>query len=525
MSNVVEPRYVISRRAMLRAAAGGIFTLAAAQVLAGCSGGSGGGFQLNGGSPGASIQQISLDTTAPANVNSEVHLLTVTDSDGNTTVFYGLKDLAGLAQQLTQSLTFQGSAAVSVRTIYDANGRPVRVILPDGAFYTIAYDASSATFKFYDKDGKFLGGGVATATGAGNSSFDVSALSLPQITGSFEGTLTGGDSGLVTFVAGSQTSIVRGNAIVPDAFISPLKVRSKGPRASAVRNDSGVISALAGVFNTDQLTRNLQNAIGNGGNNSLLSSLLSAAGAVPGNSGPVFDGTSFGQTASLASAASLAGLAFNRLKQIQDALSKGAELLKDNLAQFVTGAPAGSTPANLANLTPPLPGTAPTTVNGVAVTDLLGIVNLTGKIKPSGDVTLTGTATNGTPFSFNGNVSTGKVTNGAWTAGPKRGTWSSQPAQTGQCQALQSSGGQGKYTKIFNLGRTSGKFTVFYNMFSIPDRMDIFLDGKTIFTTSGLVSGSKTTTVNFSGSQSSIIVVMTAPNNGTSWNYSIGCPT
>ena len=93
-----------------------------------------------------------------------------------------------------------------------------------------------------------------------------------------------------------------------------------------------------------------------------------------------------------------------------------------------------------------------------------------------------------------------------------------------KCPTTQRSGGQGTTTLTIDLKKTSGSFPVSYNMFSIPDGLDIFYEGQTIFSTNGLVSGSKSVTVTYSGSSTFVKVRISAPNPGTAWDLSVGCP-
>lgn len=75
-----------------------------------------------------------------------------------------------------------------------------------------------------------------------------------------------------------------------------------------------------------------------------------------------------------------------------------------------------------------------------------------------------------------------------------------------------------------NLGKTSGKFSVTYMMFSIPDELEVFYEGELIFTTSGPVRGTDTVEIDFNGSESTVLIVVSAPNTSTVWRLLIGCP-
>ena len=99
----------------------------------------------------------------------------------------------------------------------------------------------------------------------------------------------------------------------------------------------------------------------------------------------------------------------------------------------------------------------------------------------------------------------------------------------GQCFALCSqgytqSGGQSTQTFIVGLDRSKGDLTLSYEMYRIPDRLDLIYEGNTIFTTGGLVSGSRTITRTIDGDAEQILVKITAPNSGTAWRFTLDCP-
>jgi hypothetical protein len=92
------------------------------------------------------------------------------------------------------------------------------------------------------------------------------------------------------------------------------------------------------------------------------------------------------------------------------------------------------------------------------------------------------------------------------------------------CPTTQVSGGQGVTTRNVDLLVRSGTFTVTYNMYSIPDQLDISYEGETIYTTGGLVSGTGSQAVTYAGNSTTISVLLTAPNSGTAWEFSVQCP-
>ncbi len=67
-----------------------------------------------------------------------------------------------------------------------------------------------------------------------------------------------------------------------------------------------------------------------------------------------------------------------------------------------------------------------------------------------------------------------------------------------RCPTTQRSGGQGVTTLNVGLKKTSYTFDVSYQMYTIPDKLELFYEGNVIFTTGGLVSGRRTVSVTFS---------------------------
>ena len=85
-------------------------------------------------------------------------------------------------------------------------------------------------------------------------------------------------------------------------------------------------------------------------------------------------------------------------------------------------------------------------------------------------------------------------------------------------------GGAQAVTNSFDTGFTSGSFTISYNMFTLPDRMDVYDGSGRIGGTAGLVSG--TGTLNPIYTQGPIItIVMNAGGNTnyptTAWTYTV----
>lgn len=170
------------------------------------------------------------------------------------------------------------------------------------------------------------------------------------------------------------------------------------------------------------------------------------------------------------------------------------------------------------------PPAGQTELSGLMVDNSGQTYTASGSYTPS-DQSFTFTASGGNKqFTGTGNAATGSGTYTSTQDGTNQnGTLTASREALGQCQTQQSSGGQGAFTKSYDLGRDSGSFELSYEMYGIPDKLEVINAGKVVFTTSGLVSGGTTVQVPFSGSRI-VFVVVSAPNSGTAWDYSIGCP-
>ena len=92
-----------------------------------------------------------------------------------------------------------------------------------------------------------------------------------------------------------------------------------------------------------------------------------------------------------------------------------------------------------------------------------------------------------------------------------------------KCPSTQESGGQGITPLNIDMRWTSGTFHVDYQMYGIKDQLIISYEGETIYDT-GLVSGEGSFSVSFSGSSTIVTVTMNAPEEGTEWDVTVGCP-
>ncbi|MBY0426156.1 MAG: IPT/TIG domain-containing protein [Cytophagales bacterium] len=96
-----------------------------------------------------------------------------------------------------------------------------------------------------------------------------------------------------------------------------------------------------------------------------------------------------------------------------------------------------------------------------------------------------------------------------------------------ECNTLNSSGGQGTTFTPHNLGAFPGQVSVDYEMYSVPDQMDIYYNGQMVASTGGLVSNAGKLTFYYNanpGEPTICNIRMYAPLDGTAWNYQANCP-
>jgi hypothetical protein len=111
-------------------------------------------------------------------------------------------------------------------------------------------------------------------------------------------------------------------------------------------------------------------------------------------------------------------------------------------------------------------------------------------------------------------------TGGSMPSGP------TPPPPLFQCPSTQQSGGQGQFTFLIDVQRTQGMFDLFYDMYAIPDALEVVYEGTVVFSTNGLVSGSATVSVSYGSAASTSTIIslnLSAPEDGTAWEIFVPC--
>ena len=94
------------------------------------------------------------------------------------------------------------------------------------------------------------------------------------------------------------------------------------------------------------------------------------------------------------------------------------------------------------------------------------------------------------------------------------------------CDEEQSSGGQEGDRRTIQLTKTEGILEIEYQMYSIPDRLQIFYEGNELYD-SDFVKNSRNFSLPFQGNSGRLEVILTGNKDkpGTRWNYKISCPS
>lgn len=97
------------------------------------------------------------------------------------------------------------------------------------------------------------------------------------------------------------------------------------------------------------------------------------------------------------------------------------------------------------------------------------------------------------------------------------------------CNQTTQSGGGGDTTTVHELGTSGTQFDLYYNMYGVPDLLEVYYEGGLIYTTGwlagGPVIGEKTVSVSVpAGSSTTVSVRVYARISTSIWDYTVYCP-
>ncbi len=99
------------------------------------------------------------------------------------------------------------------------------------------------------------------------------------------------------------------------------------------------------------------------------------------------------------------------------------------------------------------------------------------------------------------------------------------------CGLLTESPGSNITYRTFYMNMNEGRFKLFYNMFGLPDQIDVYngavyeiSDKKLIYSSEKMVSGLKSFYINFNSPDSLVTIRVKGEDNTTKWLYKVFCP-
>ena len=166
-------------------------------------------------------------------------------------------------------------------------------------------------------------------------------------------------------------------------------------------------------------------------------------------------------------------------------------------------------------------------LDGLAVWQDSTTYDLDGTLDADGHVVLSGDDIDGLGYHIDieGDIDLDGVFDGTFEIDTgSEGTASGDVSELGDCSTAVGSGGEGTFTFAHYVGIGPGTVDFSYDAYSIPDAFDLIGPGGRLFSTGGLVSGSSTEAVTvFEDGPATVFVSVSAPNDGTAWEYALGC--
>lgn len=95
------------------------------------------------------------------------------------------------------------------------------------------------------------------------------------------------------------------------------------------------------------------------------------------------------------------------------------------------------------------------------------------------------------------------------------------------CGETTTAGGDGETTTQHALGDAAGLVVIDFEMFTQPDRLDVYFAGALVATTGGLVSGAGSVEFYYRARRAepnACVVTVTGGGAGTGWEYTLRCP-
>lgn len=477
---------------------------------------------------------------------------------------FGADNAAGdfIATEAAVKIVGEAGTQNTYSVFFDADGAPSRINDEANRRYVLVKRANDVTrFEMYDSANRFQSGFAIVRNGAGPQSVamikGVPVVASQQIAGQLRGAINGSFAVVSEQNAGLDTP-----QDLPAAMRTYLTVPASAARGSVSRPAAvgsaapgSISSGLDALIRTSAETYPIAGAVAGGlllvgspiaipvaqvalvgfgvalAANTVRQALNNQRDQIPaGDQRDMYDSI-FGTVSEPSpSAASLVSrLIDDATKQAASIIQSGTAKL-DQLAETFRSRGGTAADALQAYLDPtqqPAPVSGPpvvdTTVAGSGVDSNNVQYRYRGTLANGGNLHLVatpdspGTAT----ITLDGTLDSNQAVTGSYSDGTNTGSFDGSAAPLGQCQTLTQSGGQGTFSYASDVGAASGTVSFSYNAYSIPDAFTVTNAGQTVFTTNGLVSG--TGGDSFPISASTVFVTVSAPNNGTAWDFVLGC--
>ncbi len=489
-------------------------------IILGCGGGDGSSPPPP---PPEETRLIFAPSPAPITLDNGtgVHNWVGLSANGLTTRIWGSITDAGLPDVPIEISTGKSIDKVSSRMFFTPDGYPSLVTNGDlSATISLTWLPDKLLARFYDNVGVYQGAANVTSTGSGLVVTKEPGAN-PSLSGSYALTLSGLDAGVLSFTLQSDELESRGCG---DAGIPALSSRAVNADTRKEWLSELAGSALAGRLTP--LQRALISQVGkdyaSDGQSQVLQQMVQAA--IPPTS----------QTFYMEAVTDWAA-AFAALDQIMTqatTLNEGWATLTEaqrNQKFPISGdAFYGATYVASNEFAALREQGDPTSVSGVAFSRDFDIVTLKGTVDQQGQFKMQGSTPDKGEFIVTGQVNSSGAVNASWSwpFGGQDGDAEGEREEESTCNSQQQSGGKGGTIEVHNVGQSCGEVTFSYAHYSIPDAVSVYQGNSILFRTEGLVSGSRSMTLKLSPSQGrNIRVVVTAPRDGTRWDYFLGCPT
>lgn len=436
-----------------------------------------------------------------------------------------------------------------IRVFFDEFGQPKRIQDErSGEFTTATPIDRGLRFDTYSSSGNFVGG-IAVMRAADGTYAVAPVLGSPalsgQVIGQLSGTLTGSfsvtpveNAGLGQFTplppalqaylqanSGSKSLLSGLESIAEVAAESYLVLGAVAGGAVLVAGGP-VIAAGAVAASTAALV-----GFGTALTASLVrDGIVSARQGIPEGEGRDMFDSLFGTYAGSMTTGQIVQNAVDEVRSVLETGRSRLNGLPTDVADFVTSA-GNAAQDSFAQIRDFATQAAPVDMAPVVATDVEGFgvdsqsrsYTYSGQIAPDGSIAMTGQSNGGSEtINVNGRLDQdGNFDSGTYstnTGGGGNVTGSRE--DFGECAVVQQSGGQGTFSFSHDVGR-EGVVQFSRQAFNIPDAFDVFNAGSSVYSTGGLVSG--VDNVSLPVSSRFVSVNVSAPQDGTLWEYELGC--